>query len=240
MKLKLTLFPILIFMTGFLSAQNPDAVFSEWGKGLIFSNEMLDHKMTIDDLVGLPIYHQPNGYKIGSIVQAYEPGVIAASVEGSDPVEINRKDRQEFSYEVSSLIWFEEQEGFIRFGLNSGKQTYWLKTSEVEEKGLRVLAWVTLATELKRTMFPERLGIRMNLRSQPNTKGKVLAVLTNDQFFVTPTGKSQGMWLEVKVVKHKEAYCEGSGEDVIDSWTGWIKFVDDKGHPNMWFYSRGC
>ncbi len=143
-------------------------------------------------------------------------------------------------YEILALIWFEEKDGFVRIARNtqSGSQQFWLKKSEVMGKGCRVHDYVKFATTHKPTFFPDRLGINLNFRTDHTTKSRVIATLRSDHFFVTPIGESSGMWIKVKVEKRSKRYCDGG--TLVDSWTGWIKFVDDQGYPNIWYYPKGC
>lgn len=89
------------------------------------------------------------------------------------------------------------------------------------------------------TLFPESLNIKMNLRAKPEASSELLAQLSDDRFFITPSGKSHGLWVEVKVVQYEDAYCSGN-DTIVGNWTGWVKLLDDKGHPNLWYYTRGC
>ena len=235
---------ILLLTTCFLTfysldAQTREAKFSEWGKGLIYNlgeNGPGLLKAVIDKV---PVYHKPNGYTIGE-VKGGEDGIHSLVIEAMDPVELQYQDFKMISYEMFGLCWFEEKDGFVRIGLSSysGKQQFWLKRSDLEKNGAVVHDYVSFATTRQNTLFPERLGINLNFRTSPTTQSKVITTLNSNHYAVTPTGKSKGMWIEVKVTKYSEKYCEGG--ELENEWTGWIKFIDDQGYPNIWFYAKGC
>lgn len=214
--------------------------FLNWGQGIIGPEVMNGNFHKFE---GLKLYHKADGFAVGTIVSAKDVySELAFQTEGSDPKPVKSKEFREVGYEQSGMVWYAKEKGFIQIGLNSSSKGYWLKIEELEYYGFKVTSYLDFMVEKKPTLFPGAMGINLNFRSAATTRSKVYATLNSDKFFVTPTGKTEGNWAEVEVVEYTNSYCEVSevDENVVNRWTGWIKILDDKGHPNIWFYTRGC
>ena len=79
----------------------------------------------------------------------------------------------------------------------------------------------------------------LNLRSGPGIHNSKIVTLRGDSYSITLTGKLNGLWAEVEVELWEGNCCEEDCK-VINNYKGWIKLLDNKGYPNVWFYTRGC
>ena len=76
------------------------------------------------------------------------------------------------------------------------------------------------------------------MRSGPSTEYEKVQTLKGDTYIITCTGKTENLWAEVSVDYYEDHPCNGGSK--VQNWKGWIKFLDDKGFPNIWYYTRGC
>lgn len=225
----------LLYYSQGLIAQ--ETSFSAWGIGVVmgsFDQENIPTDSLLEDLAGLIVFDAPDGIPIGKLM-----GMEGLHMSCNGKVmEVDPRDFREYTYGVSGLTFFEEKQGYLRMFNHSYLGGIWVRQSEL---AYQEWAWETWMDFLLtgHTLFPESLNIKMNLRVKPEAGAQLLANLSDDRFCITPTGKSQGLWAEVKVAQYEEAYCSGN-DKVIGNWTGWVKLLDDKGHPNLWFYTRGC
>lgn len=214
-----------------------ESSFEAWGIGIVtgpFVQENLPINTVLEALSGLIIFDAPDGIPIGKLTGA--DGLQMSC--NAQVIEVDSKDLREYTYGLSGLIYFEEKQGYLRMFNHSYSGGVWVRRSELTQHDWKSLTWMDFLMA-GNTLFPESLNINMNLRAKPEAASQLLVKLSDDRFFITPTGKSQGLWAEVKVVQYEEPYCSGN-DKVIGNWTGWVKLLDDKGHPNLWYYTRGC
>lgn len=225
-----------MFLVLVLNAQ--ETSFETWGKGLLLDPQQDEegaYGRLPETLAGIILFDEAGGMPIGKIMG--ETGLQLSCEQQS--IQIQPSDLKEYGYEISGLLYWEEENGYIQIFRNSIPGGVWIRQVELAQHQWTAESWMEFITAGKVILYPERLGIKMNLRETPKASGKLLVTMTDDHFQITPTGRTQGLWAEVEVVKYTGAYCSGES-GVSDSWTGWVKLLDDQGHPNLWTYTRGC
>ena len=149
---------------------------------------------------------------------------------------------KEIGYEVWTLTYFDRVDGFLR--IIDDNYNYWLDEKEIFQKGFKIETWQNFLLE----NVGELLGFYANepglyLRESPDTNSGIITILTGDLFEIYPTTENFGSWTKVTVKKYREHPCRSNYNDpeIIElEFNGWIKIVDDNGHPNVWYYPRGC
>ncbi len=84
--------------------------------------------------------------------------------------------------------------------------------------------------------YPEET---LNLRKAPSSSAEKIETMSH-LHEISLTGKHQGQWSEVKVIKLKTDRCEGVENIEEYEIQGWIKVLDIDGNLNIWYYTRGC
>lgn len=212
----------------FLSAQQ-----EEWGKGLLM--------LPIDSAIHINLYNTPNGEFAGTLgtEKSYD-GMYFRNVwreAGGISLIIPDEALLEYEYEISGFIVYEKQQDFIQILFPKGERIAWVSISELEKKGASYQSWMTFMTQTNRTFFTLEYG--MNVRKKPSVRGERIFTVKGDQFEITPTGKTKGLWAEVIIKEYDSEYCEGN-HNLLKEYRGWLKILDDKGFPNLWYYTRGC
>lgn len=214
----------------------PYALFSQgtdWGIGIIKFPETE---------VGVSIYSNPKGNESGYFemskygTQTYGVRPVWRDESGIGLI-IPESAQLEIDYEKSGLLVFESREGHVKIFDNNRQREQWLSLEDLREKGFEYLPWIDFMTNPNQWFLPYFYG--MNLREAPNTSAPILVLAKGEQFEITPTGKVDGFWAEVIIEEYDSVYCE-SPHNLVKSYIGWIKILDDAGYPNIWFYTRGC
>jgi len=165
-------------------------------------------------------------------IKAYSDASIAAKV-------VKLVERQsdletkEHGYEVSSVITYREKEGWYLIGLKNSKfNRGWVSPNDAgkfrsyEELIAESLTYLTTTWD---GIIWKSPGI--------NSKSKTLINLSTRHVRIIETKKiDTKLWLQVEVLN--SGWCASEGPKVIDK--GWIQAFSSNGHPNVWFYSRGC
>jgi hypothetical protein len=147
-----------------------------------------------------------------------------------------------FESEVSALKYYERKDEALRV-LQPAHSRYpgglWVHLKEVKRK-TEVYSWVELIVKQQGTGWTGFDAYR--LRAKPSLEGEVLVQLReqtlwpNKSHGLTPTGKTQGSWVEVTAQTYAGPHSYRAtildvepGEAVGEPVTGWIKIADDEG-----------
>ncbi|MEM7655284.1 MAG: hypothetical protein AAF399_04080 [Bacteroidota bacterium] len=223
-------FSFLLFLAGImpscLFAQVAAPEFHLWGIGLLHHTSATEHfsrDSLLPHLIGMPTYANAQGESTGVF----------------EELDILEADLREYAYGTEGLIFLEEKNGYLRVLYRTTKGGLWLSREDLQQRGWEMEKWMDFFLHFSPTLFPRALGVNMNLRTMPFAHSKRLTTMTDDAFFIRLTGKTNGLWAEVEVQEWEGTYCEDQGK-LQNEWTGWVKLLDDRGYPNLWFYTRGC
>lgn len=232
-----------------LPAQNSfrqgfDDRFDAWGMGILApAAGDLPGEATVFPDTFLTVYEAPGGAIIGRLVMGtaeseYLPDlrpILLVTADGGGAVP--REWTREVTYEGRALLFFERGDGFVRVS-PAGVRPVWVSEAELAACGWTTRPWIDHLTAMPTEFFPlPTTGL--NLRETPSGDGEWRTVLDDPRFLIRPTGARDGQWLEVTVKEYPAHPCEG-GSDLYVEWTGWVKAVDDRGIPNLWYFTRGC
>jgi hypothetical protein len=193
--------------------------------------------------VGLPYYDDAAGDLAGFLFQRapdFEgmPGPILLCPIGEKPRPIEGYDFRETSYEMSNLIVFDRIDNWVRVLQNNLGLQAWMNLEDLWKVGFVFQPWMDFILDQDEIYHPhEEYG--MNLRAGPGTQYDRLVTLKGDRYSIELTGQTDERWAEVEVIENTAHPCEG-GSPTGRKWTGWLKLIDDKGFPNIWYYTRGC
>jgi hypothetical protein len=68
--------------------------------------------------------------------------------------------------------------------------------------------------------------------------GGVTQQLPPDDYQLYATDEVRGRWLKVRLVSPSDL-CT-TDKSPRTTTTGWIEYLDDKGRPKFWYYTKGC
>lgn len=192
----------------------------------------------------LPLYDRPNGSKVGQL-QRKRP-VSSANEDLYTLIFVNQKndtteldfwsDLKEVGYEVMAISYHQYQDGYIK--ILPDQASIWASLDDLEKLGFRGLPYQEFMAEVSGKVLGFYIEQPLNLRSGPSASHEKLETLTY-LHEISLTGKHEGQWSQVRVIKLNEERCEG---EVIEEYEleGWIKVIDEEGNLNIWYYTRGC
>jgi len=201
---------------------------------------------------GLDLYTSPNGDIIACFQKEIHPKYFVRSILDNQGnwEELSRKNSgivyiPEWSdYYGTVLQYYEEKDGFIRIKIND--KNYWINRNALSSEGGTITSWKTYFTNINNGNIVTTL-YNMNLRTAPsaNSNKVILVKKLYDHeetlYIVKLTGNFQGNWAEVNVEvwDSVEGYCfkENAKQRIAH---GWIKYLDDKGFPNVFPVDFRC
>lgn len=193
---------------------------------------------------GISVYHKPNGNVLGKIVQDTERDSngefhrIFLELDGQLEL-IKYPNLHMVGYEVMALVYVQHNSTFVK--LNNG---YWIKVSELEEKGLEIVDWMQYLIDKSDDVlgyYANNPGL--NLRKSPTIQSDIIVTLKGDLWEIKLTEEVKALWCKVIVSEYSEHPCTSKGNfDAIKlrTFTGWIKLLSDDLTPNVSYYAKGC
>ena len=199
---------------------------------------------------GFTVYSEPNGELIGLLTKNVYQNIGDQSpyriyfVDQKDKTEtqIELQYFREIGYELWALTYTERQDEFVKIKYKN--KNFWLKESELHEVGFQLVEWQSFITDNVNNLlgfYANEPGL--NLREKPNTNARIIKTLKGDNVQILPTKEHNGLWTKVKVIITKKHPCKTDlteEENRMEELEGWVKIIDDRGLPNIWYYSRGC
>ncbi|MEZ4829638.1 MAG: hypothetical protein R3C61_25630 [Bacteroidia bacterium] len=194
--------------------------------------------------VDFPIYASPGGPVIGTLQspggKEYQWGRPFFTPAGTTThTEVDLRDGREIAYDAAGLIFHEEKDGYLRVLHHTLQKPAWIKIANLRACHLQPVFWMDFVLEMGPSLFHPNDNFAMNLRNSPSASGEKLTAIKGDLYMVKFTGKREGMWAETEVTLYDFHPCEGDAKE-LQTWKGWVKLMDDKGFPNIWFYTGGC
>lgn len=143
------------------------------------------------------------------------------------------------SYEMRSLEYWEEKNGFYRVF-----DGYWIAKEELDKKKYTALNWKDFLEKYNRnTLGYYANDPGLNIRKGPGIENDKIMTLRGDEMEISLTQEYQGLWAKVEVTHYKVHPCsqsEPGDDEILKKFKGWIKLLDDDGTPNVHYYPSGC
>jgi len=212
---------------------------SDWGIGIIAPINATPSTLTNFVFLpdnGLKIYEMPSGKKF-SILNKKESALFITA-QDKTLREINSADLITVGVDGYCLKVYEKTANYVKVLAASKKGGYWISLDDMKTSSYNFFSWMSILQMVKNGLFVNE-GQGLNLRTQPSTDGDKIITVKGDRFIINLTGKVQGNWAEANVIELENPPCSGEQKEV-NSYTGWMKAIDDKGFPNIWFNITGC
>jgi hypothetical protein len=216
----------------------------EWGLGIISRVDTPIKSEIIDFPVGsTKVYDEPEGSCVGEITkdEEYSPhyyNVFLVPGIKSDSSAVKREDLREVTYEGTCLKYYEVEDGYVKVLQYTFDDGVWIAIDDLKEDGFAPLSWTDYLLKKKSGFFP-RKGYTLKLKENPSSGSKTIIEMQGDAFLIDFTGKYDGGWFEVQVSRFSQYYLSVN-EEIPQLYFGWILVLDDRAHPVVWYYTRGC
>ncbi|MEM6345173.1 MAG: hypothetical protein AAF927_14880 [Bacteroidota bacterium] len=218
-----------------------------WGIGLLNLRKTIDSPNTNFNLppdIKINFYDAPEGEVQGYLVRQAVGGHaswkdIEVVPRFAERLTLHQHDSREVNYHISSLLVFERRKEWVKVLHHTLAGEQWIKLDELAPHNIYYQDWIDFLVDMPTTYHPPS-AFGLNLRSGAGVPFGLLCTMKGDGFQIELSGKkAHGQWLEAKVTEYSEHPCV-DGKPTGNVWTGWFKAIDDKGFPNVWFYTRGC
>lgn len=239
---------IMMMMASPLLAEETDSLFMQWGVGIIRPKEFIESD----------IFNFPNGWitvydanrrpfgklrKIFLEIENSNYPYLELNIPGLDTLRDFglEKEYVETTYEGGCAIFHQSDQSYVRILRYSAPEyEIWIRKDQLDDFGFCVQSWKEFMTENKTFYYPLFHRIA-HLRDVPSDTAAIVTEITdanNKEFEIILTGQWQGNWAYATVELLTEIH--GRDRKVLEHWKGWIKVIDPKGYPLIWYYSRGC
>jgi hypothetical protein len=174
---------------------------------------------------------------VGMMLYTVSPanGVSSYAIAASDSL---RPNLVEYGYEESGVPFDSADatarwvRGILGFGRDSTALTGWIDTSQ---DGVGVIRWAAQLAD--RPIYFPRSERAAFFASADSTKPLSVPVGNDDAYAIHPIA-ARGPWLEVRLVEPSDN-CDPDTKP-RRTRTAWIRYLDDRGRPNVWYHPRGC
>ena len=233
---------ILLILISINLAEPHDNSNSGWGIGIISSIHGNRSQTTNFPDTLIPVFGFPKGNQIGFIGKdtsdPYSNPLLFLVISANQrKMTVSWVDLKEINYEGSCLKYYEQIDDYVNVLYHTLKRGVWIKISDLRDNGYYPQDWMNFLLDQRRAYFPNVEG-GLNLRKNPNIKDKPIIVLHRVPGWILLTGKVEGLWAEVEFVQYASGDPFALNSKIANKWKGWIKAIDDKGFPNIWFYTR--
>jgi len=173
---------------------------------------------------------------VGAMLLALSPnGGPAYRVAAPDSL---RPNLVEYGYEESGVPFDSTDaagrwaRGILGFRGDGSSVTGWIDT---QAPGVGSVRWAEQLAD--RPIFfpkPEQAAFY----SEPDSTRRVPTPPNEPEYAIYPV-EARGSWLRVRVVQPSDN-CVGPDSIPRRTRMLWIQYLDDRGRPNVWYYTRGC
>ena len=173
---------------------------------------------------------------LGAMIFAVDNvGVTHYTVAAADSL---RPNLVEYGYEESGVPFDSTDatgrwvRAILGFASDSTARVGWIDTSQ---PGVGLVRWAEQLVD-RPIFFPK--PDRAALVATPDSATPTALSPAGDDAYALHPLERRGPWLRVRVVEPSDN-CEPDSTP-RRTRTGWIRYLDGRGRPNVWYYSRGC
>jgi len=196
----------------------------------------------------LDLYALPEGEITACFTKGYYGKYFTSIIiDNQDSIEnVTRKNTRMIAigwgkYYGLLLQYYEEKDGFAKVRIN--QKYYWINLDQLAIASGELVSWNTYFPNIDNNQM--RVLYTMNLRTAPTANSDKLMVVRRIEeglgcHLAKMTGKFEGNWAEVNIhIWENSNYCE-NGLNSDRTIKGWMKYLDDKGFPNLFPIDFRC
>ena len=162
-------------------------------------------------------------------------GVTSYELAAADSL---RPNLAEYGYEESGVPFDSVDasgqwvHGIAGFASDSSARTGWIDTRQA---GVGLVRWTEQLVD--RPIFFARPDV-VALFAEPDSSKPLSRPPVNNDAYDMKSLQVRGPWMKVEIAT-PSLNCEPDSV-AQKKRTGWIRYLDKKGRPNIWYYTRGC
>lgn len=224
---------LILFLGAITANAQEETLYSlKWGIGILGLGSSEGYNFP---KIPITLYDKPFGTKKYMLWQENEERVVFGPERGTIVGQVAHEDWIEVASEGFCLKYYQQRGKYALTLVHSSAEGYWISATELENTKFYLIDWMSFLLIQKMGYFPyaERPLV---LREKPESKSPGVILLRDESYEINLTGKTAGLWGEAKVNWPRP----GADESIPPKrrYQGWIKLLDDKGFPNIWYYTR--
>jgi len=141
------------------------------------------------------------------------------------------------NFKSYNLVYYENKGDFVKIKVNGS--FYWLSKSQIANFGFTSFTWRDYFLDMDDTDLIVNCDINLRENAGINSK-RIFTVRENVWHLIEITGNFKEQWAEVKLTIYKGDRQDYRTREIDKQITGWIKFLDDSGKPNIQSAPGGC
>lgn len=163
--------------------------------------------------------------------------VILSVWKTQEQFHINGYDYRTISYDGSRVIYSQIDDEFVKILDNTCQSNVWVKVSDLRAAGFYPQSWQDHLTTYKTEYFAIENN-KLMLWGSHKKERSLLTKIEDRTFAIRLTGEIEDGYCKAIVIKYDSELKHERKE--IKRWMGWLKVINDKGHPLIWYYPMGC
>lgn len=141
------------------------------------------------------------------------------------------------NFKSYNLVYYENKGDFVKIKINGS--FYWLNKSQIANFGFTSFTWKDYFLFKNNNYLTVNCDLNLRENAGINNK-KIFTLRVNAWEFIEITGNFKEQWAEVKLTIYKGNREDYRTHQIDKQITGWIKFLDDNGNPNIRSAPGGC
>ncbi|HEY1405473.1 MAG TPA: SH3 domain-containing protein [Spirochaetota bacterium] len=210
----------------------------EWGIGILMPSKVGVYDLAPGMILpenGFRIYELPSGRKYAELLISDNTAIID---DEATRREIADADKIMIGPETFCLKIYETTANYVKVLVSTRKGGYWIANKDITATNFKNAPWITVLLMIKQGLYVT-VDEGLNLRNAPSATATKIVTMKTETFILKLTGKTKENWAEAEVVEMDKNPCDGDAKEV-NHYTGWVKIIDDKGFPNVWYPVVGC
>ena len=170
------------------------------------------------------------------LIKVYsEPSIkstVINLIELQDDLEL-----KEHGYEVFSVVTYQQKEGWYLIGIKNNKLNKgWISPKDAG----KFRPYEKLIVDAMTYLTNKWDGIIWQAPDINSNSESIIKISTRDVRTIETKKFNSKLWLKIELLN--PGWCDFTDyyKDPKAIKKGWIPAFSSKGHPNVWFYSRGC
>lgn len=233
---------LTVFIAAAFCCRTSSAQSTVWGAGIVIPEKGISELAINMPYTSFELLDSPGGKKAGTIFMKNSLNLVYSLNSKMIVCRVSADDITEVAAHGYCLKYYQAQGDFIKVLQASTGTGLWLSRTELKYLHLAPQDWFSFLVTRKSGFHPV-VDIGLNLRQEPDAAGKKIVLMKGDRYMIDLDGQTDGLWAKVTVKRFASRPCASSdpaGLTPLEQLSGWIKIVDDKGFPNIWFYPHGC
>lgn len=224
------------YLKGFKRMYGTDNI-DIWGQGIISDIRGNKGEKINFPETSIQVYNLPNGKAIGQIIYKKGKTVDYDSLfliisDKKEIFKITIKDLFEINFHGTCMKYYEMRNDYYKVLINLYDNGVWVDKRELKNYGFVPIDWKTFLIQANKCYHP----ISLKKLLITDSEGNIIDTLIRNKNVIRLTNETIDDYFKVEI--YWEGVCGGCSKEKTGE--GWLKIIDENGHPKIYYYTRGC